>query len=305
MKENRYFHQAAKKIAEILAKGIPVSRETLHFFESTFSISTPQDVTALLKQGDDEDRELLVSLLFFPDESTQTLLEPFFENLTFSPEMIENLAETVADDCPEAGFVFPHNMGMGKGSFLPSVSEINQFLSHLNLLTLIDERLLIAIKQKAASSRYYKLRVKFRNIHRHLSDEKIEWLCLFFKRIAPEQDENFKLLDFALAFLQEISDGETIYEALMHRKHSLITTLEQYHHHEKLKKNNNMETLMAKGIRIPCVNREDAVDKIACIDDICVMIYGKTDSARLPIFHQDLGYFEGESGMDSIFKAFR
>ena len=295
------FRHAAKKTAEILAKGLPINWETLHFIESTFSVTSARDIRTILGNTGHDDREMLVNILLFPDEATQVLLEPFLENMTFTAKDIETLAETVISLSPRVRFVYPDN---GEYlSFSPLVLEIHQFISRLNLSSQPDKRLLSVIVNMGDESRYFKTRVKLRNTRCFFCDEKIRWLCLFFDRIGPEQDGDLKLLDFTLSFLQEIPDGNDIYQALMRRKHTLTGAIDRYRRFLESIKNDNMETLMAKGIRLPGVDEDDAVDKITRIDDICIMIYGKTDPGPLPVLHEDLGSFRAASEINGIFKA--
>ncbi len=71
----------AEEIASILKEGIRLSPDVLHFIDSTYSNPSPQELANILEDESDCERDTLVELIFFPDESIQVRLEDLLERL--------------------------------------------------------------------------------------------------------------------------------------------------------------------------------------------------------------------------------
>ena len=302
MDADGHIRLAAHKISEFLEKGIPLTENTLHFIASTFSISTAGEINAVLTDPAHLDRETLVCSILYPDEVIQARLEPFLEPVVFSHKEIDALAQIVSGLSPVVRCIFPtpsHTV-----SFSPDFSEIMSFITRLNLLNPPDHRLVNVINDSPDRTRYFAARVKLRNARLKLTENKIQWLLLFFNDVFPEDDDNFKWLAFVLDFLHQVPDENDFYEEFMRLKRSLILALDRYNRFFEELERHNMETLMLRGVRPPSIQKEDAVDKISCIDDICIRIYGKTEPVHLPVSHRGADAFEQVTDLKDMMRRF-
>ena len=64
----------------------------------------------------------------------------------------------------------------------------------------------------------------------------------------------------------------------MERKINCIRALEKAAQYEKQLARYNMETMILKGIRNPCVNRDEMEKTIAVIDRISIAVFDRSDS---------------------------
>ena len=69
----------AKKISEMLSKGIGLSADVVHYIDSTFSNPTIEELQIILADDSNCEKDSLMELLFFPDESMQVELEELLE----------------------------------------------------------------------------------------------------------------------------------------------------------------------------------------------------------------------------------
>lgn len=284
----------------MLKEGIALSQNTLDVIESTFSLKSARDVQGALADPDRNDKETLVNFLFFPDEAFQSALEPFIENTVFEQEDVNRLAHELTEMTPFVRYIFPDNEAAV--SFSMSFSEIKQFIYRLNLLKSPDSRLVEAIFDQPDKGWYFSARVKLRNARVIFSDRKIQWLALFLTKITSEYDDDLKMLDFAVAFLEQVDDKKDYFDELVRLKRSLMMSLDLYQRFADQLKSNNMETLMLRGIRVPSVNKEEAVNNITIIDDICNRMYGKTSPDREPVQDRDLGEYGGTDGLKDMIR---
>ena len=76
----------ADEILKILQKGLTLSGDVVHYIDSTFSHPTIEELEDILADDSNCEKDSLVELLFFPDESMQVELEGFIESNHFKKE---------------------------------------------------------------------------------------------------------------------------------------------------------------------------------------------------------------------------
>ena len=75
MKPEEKCELIADEIKKILSKCIDQSDDVVHYIDSTFSNPTVKDLEAILADDANCEKDSLMELLFFPDESLQIQLE--------------------------------------------------------------------------------------------------------------------------------------------------------------------------------------------------------------------------------------
>jgi len=65
----------ADEIKKILGQGIDLNDDVVHYIDSTFSNPTVEELQTILADDSNCEKDSLMELLFFPDESMQVQLE--------------------------------------------------------------------------------------------------------------------------------------------------------------------------------------------------------------------------------------
>ena len=263
----------AEKIERIFRGGFVLSDDVMHYIDSTFSNPSINELEKIIYDEHNCERDPLIELIFFPDESAQIKLEEFLESKDFKKEDEEKVINYILNKKLVTTIHFPDN----KGSIKFIVPELSapQFVFRLNISRKLNKRLLKAIDKFVSDKRRIPLKVRLRNAMSVLSENKIKFLCSFFEKLKVEENYFFKCLDFMLDFFEGIKDDINIQQSLVERKRSLFQNLQKAVKFEELLNKNNMETLISRGVRIPHVSKEDAMNNIVIIDTITLAVYGR------------------------------
>jgi hypothetical protein len=264
----------AEKIQHLFEKGLPVDQHVLHYMESTFSAHDIDTLEAVIQNPFDCERDPLIELLYFPDESIQVQLEDFLESAAFEendePAIIGHLSPALG----ETLFHFPGNPSGWK--LQTPLDGARAFLYRLNISRNLDRRLLAALRAVAGHADQNRCKVKIRNAKFDRDRKKIDCLEAFFLKSDPNLEGFFERFSFILHFLGEWKDDSSLFDALARKKGLYIRQLQQASQLDSLHNGRNIETLMALGVRSPHLDRHDITEKIVLIDDISLAIFGRT-----------------------------
>ena len=269
----------AEKIERIFRDGFVLSDDVTHYIDSTFSNPSINELEEIIYDEHNCERDPLIELIFFPDEPIQIKLEEFLESKDFKKEDEEKVINYILNKKLVTTIHFPENKGSIK-FIVPELSAL-QFVSRLNISRKLNKRLLKAINKFVSDKCRTPVKVRLRNAMTVLSENKIKFLCSFFEKIKVEENYFFKCLDFMLDFFDGIKDDINIQQSLVERKMSLFQNLQKAVKFEELLNKNNMEELISRGVRIPHISKEDAMNNIVIIDTITLAVYGEQYSSPL------------------------
>ena len=267
----------AEKIRAILKHGLEISKDTLHFIDSTFSSPSPEALKEILSEETNGEVETLMALIFFPDTAIQLALEEFLETGDFEETDDARVLKYLIETDAETPLRFPGNTEAFTLTMPPWVGD--QFISRLNISKRLNENLLAAVRRHVPEDRILCVKVKLRNSRFAETENRISFLSAFFEKI---RDDDSSCLDFLLAFFEEQADHADILEALIARKRHCFHSLQKAEKFQKMLRTDNIETLMLRGVRMPYVDQEDMHAKMKQIDRICLAIYGKTEYFHPP-----------------------
>ena len=265
----------AKKLHKIFDDGIALSSEVIHYIDSTFSNPTTTELQTILHDDTNCERDSLMELLLFPDETMQLQLESLLESLHFQQADEKYVLGDLLQDPVQATIRFPGD----RGSLRLRVTEDvgSRFISRLNISRHLNPNLLEALNQHQDETISDRIKVKLRNSRFSPTTEKIEFLCLFFKKLDLQDTDIFECLDVALSFLDEPTIDNDIYRTLMAKKKFYFRSLQKAKQLDTQLQKQNVETLMAQGRKVVLIDQRDARKKMRIIDRISQAVYGKTE----------------------------
>ena len=271
----------AKKIIEILSKGIDLSDDVVHYIDSTFSNPTINELQTILADDSNCEKDSLMELLFFPDESMQIQLEESLER--HRPQnKDENKILTYLGRYPlQVTFRFKDERGALKLQI--PVDVIPLLLTRLKLSKHLAAKLIESILNYGDTKNINGFKVKIRNSRFSPSDTKTGFLSSFFDKIGSRSNDIFECLEFVLDFLDEIKKEGDIYRALMAKKKFYFLSLQKAKKMDARLEKYNVETLMAQGERVVLIDQADARKKMRIIDRISRAVFDKTEYFEQPI----------------------
>lgn len=287
-------------IGEILAKGVTLNDDVMHYIDSTFLSPSTGELKALLEEEDNPDRDPLMELIFFPDEPVQVALEAALEALEL----------TEAD---ETGFIrFFQSRDARVPLLLPDggrlitiempVSVRSQFISRLKIGRRLPAEVRKTVESLVEETEKDRVKVMLRKAA-PLSGEKVDFMCRFFEKLPPRGRMFFDSLAFILEFLPETETAAPTFDSLIARKNVDYQGIRRADKFERDLQKDNIETLMLRGVTGISIDRKACEGRMAVIDHICRKLYGKTEFFGEMPRQQDLGNFNGEGDLDSLLKS--
>jgi hypothetical protein len=300
MKSENKNKLVADKIIEILQGGLTLKADTQHYIDSTFSNPSAGRLEELLQDESSCETDSLMALLFFPDESMQLQLEELIEEAHFQSRDEKEIQNRVGSTSLQTTV----RLADGRGTFEKRVTPSNaaQFIERLNLSRHLDPGLRAAILRYVPRKLQTRCKVRLRNARPVTSPDKILFLQTVFEKLRIDNDAFFDHLDFTLNFLNEIKGEADIFAALMARKKHCIHSLQKAKNLDKKLARHNVETLLLRGERVPCIDKADLHKKIQIIDRISMAVFGKTEFFdMMPAGEQSIT-LENKADIDKLMK---
>ena len=295
----QHLKQLEHAIETIWREGLALTPDALHYIDSTLLNPSLPELKDILCDETNCEKDSLLELIFFPDQTFQVQLEDLLEGHDFGAEDEEKLSRALIAKRLQTTLLFP----AGRGSLTLAVPDwaIGRFISRLNISKKLDPALVDAIRRYVPRPYQALCKVKLRNTRFKFTPNKISFLTVFFKKMAVEFGIVFSAYDFLLAFLDELKDDTDLYRALTQKKRFYFQNLQKAERFSAQLKNSNMETLLLQGVRIPYINTEEARRRMDLIDRICYAVFGQSNFLETG-GSTDLGEFSRENGLEAVFK---
>ena len=265
----------ADEIRRVLANGIFLSSDVVHYIDSTFSNPTIEELQTILHDDSNCEKDSLMELLFFPDEMMQLELEELLEKLQLGKPDEAKVLDILCRDSLKVNIHLPEDRGSLNLILPPEVAL--EFIARLHISKHLDVKLRKIIDKHAEDGAGICHKVKLRNSRFSPGKNMIQFLCDFFEKLAPQSHDFNICLDFALSFLDELQEDQDIYQALMAKKRFYLRSLQKARKLETQLQKNNLETLISQGKRIILIDKADARKKLLIVDRISRAIFGKTE----------------------------
>ena len=265
----------AGELQKLLAGGITVSSEVIHYIDSTFSNPTTTELQSILHDDSNCEKDSLMELLLFPDETMQLQLEALLERLHFQKADEKSVLYCLLQGPMQVAVRFPADRDAVH--LMVTEDAAGRFISRLNISNHLNPDLLEALTHYDDEIIRNRVKVKMRNSRFAPTAEKINFLCLFFKKFDAQDKDIFECLDFILSILDEPTIDNDIYRTLKAKKKFYFRSLQKAKQLATQLQKHNVETLLAQGKRVVLIDPNDARKKMRIIDRISRAVFGKTE----------------------------
>ena len=267
----------ADKIKSILARGFTLNEAAVHYIDSTFSNPSSESLQAIIHEDDAGEVGPLYELLFFPDLSVQLELEDLLNGEAYTKGDEETILRMLALQLPETPVHFPDD----RGSLYVRIPAWTaaRFISRLRMNKQLDGRIVQAIDMYIPDVKRNEIRIKFRNSRFIQAENRILFLCTYFEKL---RDTCAECLDLIISLFEESDDDGDIYTALAKKKRTCFQGVIKTLRYEQMLRQQNMETLFSQGIRVACIDKQDAERQMEIIDRISHAVFGKTEYFQKP-----------------------
>lgn len=263
----------ANKINSLLYNGIALSRDALHYIDSTLGFLALEELEEILADQKNCERDSLLDLIFYPDEKIQMQFEDILESGKFQKGDEEKIVAYLSALKPETVVQFSGGKDFLKLSIPHTIIE--NFIRRLNIYQKTDSRILEAVDTNVRAGDTTCVKVKLRNRRFDETENRINFLCMFFKSNLSKCSDFFECLDFMIEFFNEVKEDTDIFNGLSQKKIFLSNSIKKSEKIAKQLKERNFEILMMQNIRIASINIAEYQNKIEILDLICMSVFGK------------------------------
>lgn len=300
MNQKNQLDNLAQKLLEELRKGIAPEEEMCHFLESTFSITTPEELELILADTENPDREMLYELLFFPDRKTKLKLEPLFTECRCTAEderaLIDAICkETITADITLAPATKPVSVTLPKEC-------MELFVRRLNAKANAPESVVKAARTHLKEGRDNLFLVLLRGEKMIWTDETTGFLNRLLEGLSNRGPDLETHLVTAIITMSSFTGGHTLQDHFLAIRQNMEAAAEKAHQFEEGLKTLTMESMMMQGMIGPSHSEQELRHKIRVMDTLIFEGFG-VDPTLLEPVQVDLGDFSGSDGVTGMFKA--
>jgi len=270
----------ADKINNVLSSGVVLDSDAAHYIDSTFSNPSLAELESILNDDTNCEKDSLMELLFFPDESMQMQLEELLQTLELHQQDEQQVLACLCKVPLHVPFRFADDRGSLR-LLLPE-AVAGQFLSRLRIGKHLERKLLVTVNKHGDKKDITRFKVKIRNSRFALTSNRLGILCAFFEKIGSKSNDVLECLEFMLDFLEELNDDCDLYQALMAKKKFYFLNLQKARQLERQLQHTNMETFLLQGKRVVLIDPADARKKMHIIDRVSQALCGKSEYFEPP-----------------------
>jgi hypothetical protein len=262
--------RVASRIRELLARGVTLGPQVLHFIDSTCFNPTAAELAALAADESASERDPLLALLFAPDEAFQVELEETLAGRRLDEEWVAGL---LCRPPLQVRFRFPDTREAVGLEMTPPLAR--HFVCQLRIERSIPADLSQALESAADAGERHRARVLIRNARVQLTPATVAFLRDCLTQVGLRDGQAWECLSFALDVLADGQHPADIFQALADRKRWLVKALTRGRKQGALLDQTNIETLMSQGARLTVIDAEQTRHRIGCIDRICAAVFSR------------------------------
>jgi hypothetical protein len=260
----------ASRIRDMLARGVNLGPEVLHFIDSTCFNPTAAELAAVAADESASERDPLLELLFAPDEAFQIELEETLAGRRLDEERVAGL---LCRPPLQVRFRFPDARDALRLEMTPPLAR--HFVSHLRIERSIPADLSQALASATEADERHRAQVLIRNARFQFTPETVAFLRDCFTQVGLRDGQAWECFSIALDVLSDGQHPADLFQTLADRKRWLVKALTRGRKQGELLDQTNIETLMSQGARLTVIDEEDTRRRIGCIDRICAAVFGR------------------------------
>lgn len=259
----------AEQLLEILDRGLVITTDTLFFAESTYGIAA-DNLEAVLTDAASEDGEILLELIFYPDQAIRNIVESVLGEATFNRQDETLIAQQIMRCKDRVRLSLPD----GSNNFPITITEqlIGNFITKLYISRILDPDIHSIIDESLSASTAIFAKVFLRCRNYNFSGKARQFLAVFIKKAAVMEDTFCELFEITLALLSQVPENTAIGDYFLEQRQMQKKTLEDIREFEKKREQYSMEYLMMQKYSVPHESEETVSHRLrmltTIIDDI-------------------------------------
>lgn len=274
MQRRSHRERLVERIHACLIAGIHPEPHVRHYIDSTFGHITHRELSTIIGDPDNCERDALLELIFFPGRDTQIRLENLIEAGRFQQRDQGVILGQVMGKKPVASLFHPP--GGPPVCFAAPERAVGEFVARLYIHKRVPGRVREALCRHLPEDLQVPARVMIRNAGFACRGPRADFLEAFMRSMPAMPETVLDHLEFVLHLLETSPDDMPLRDSLTRQKQLYRKNVIRAGQFERQRHGRNMETMIMQGIRIPHADPEDDMRKIAMLDTVAMALYGKT-----------------------------
>lgn len=290
----------ARHIHETLNNGFVLNNHAIHFLQSTYSISTREDLHAFFDDGDENGIETILDLVVSPDLAFMRDVEPFLMGHRFNQEDEALLGHAMLRLNVRTGITFPDNPQSIECDVPGDV--MLRFVKKLKISFSLPDPLIESMKMYVSETALPFARVLIRQSGLSWDKDLTDFFSLFFRYSGQNDDVLLSDLEWVLGVLSGPPGGKGIQDRLIDCLHDYQKRMEDIKTIDDMLSKNTMETLMLQGVRVPSISVDTLRIRIVTVRRILATVYTWVEGPEMAPSSIDYGDCVGQDGIQKIVK---
>ncbi len=243
-----------------------VSTDIMHYMMSVSGLNTLETIQETLLDETSGEGASLFELILFPDEGFQIAVETLVESFNYSKADEKTIRDLLISRKIKTVFHFP---GFGSTPVSIPPETIQPVIARLNISRKTDPRIIDALHRFFEEPLCTRCKIRLRNSRWIQNDAHIRLLLEVIEKFAPQRDGFIEFLDVVLEFLSVYHTESDIMHSLESEKERLVHLQDMADRQDHLLRTSPMEAIMLQGVRIVSIDREEIINRIHIMDQVC------------------------------------
>ena len=201
-------------LSNILADGLSVSTDTLHFSESTYGIPG-EELASALRDERFEDRAILINLLLFPTQEMRLRLEPLLAGRHLTGGDLRIIGDQVFENVSIISCYLPDD-----SAFVLEVREegVHHFVMKFYMDRQVDPTIVSALDTYLPEDLNASVKVFMRCNNFSFSEMNRRFLCLALEKSAGQSKLDVDVIELLITTAAQVPQQKTIVEYLFEQR---------------------------------------------------------------------------------------
>ncbi len=271
-----------------LDSGLTVDRQTQEFAESAYGL-TAADLGVILLDQEHDAREVLLRLIFSPNEALRRAVEDILCSASFSESEIAVIGKCLCRDRQSVTLVFEDT---AVTVTLPLDEEsVGMLIDHLGIDRQLDERLCLVLQEVVAEPQVLAARSLLRRRKVKLSARTSDFLCNFVRLAGSWPDRFDSLFELIITLVTEKPAGTAMEHYLLTKRSQLFRTLREIETFARKSEQYGLELLLMQRYPVPPESDEMVRRELALLDSLIFDVLHLEIPTGQPVDRRDYGQF--------------
>ena len=283
----------------MLKAGLPVSKETLFFMESTYGIS-PAELAGVVADPCFEDRHVVINLLFSPTRKMREKLEPLLGADPLAEEDIERIGRRIAGKISEIHLHMPLGPSF---SWSVDAEAIDHFVEKFYMGRPLDPLIAPVLQAQLPGELATRIKVYMRCRNFLFSEEARLFMLLCIDRAADRLELFESAAELLLTLASQVPPQMTSVEYLHEQREYQKKRLCDIEEFEQKNQRYGLEYLLMQNYPVPPESEENVSALLRQYDSIIDELLDLSNPKERYINRRNLGTFDRHDDLGKLFRS--